>query len=88
MIKYNHVFVKEDGQWKFLDYRAHLLIRSSFEKGWVDEPVIQGSAIQGERPDEAPEPDEPTSFHEPYSGREGNHTGLPMPPEYVDLDVD
>ena len=30
--------------------------------------------------------DEPTSFHEPYPGRYGNHSGLPMPPEYVDLD--
>ena len=50
VIKYNHIFVKEDGQWKFWDYRAHLLIRSSFEKGWVDEPVIQGSAIQGSEP--------------------------------------
>jgi len=86
VIKYNHIFVKEDGQWKFWDYRAHLLIRSSFEKGWVDEPVIQGSAIQGALPDEAPKPDEPTSFHEPYSGRIGNHSGLPMPPEYVGLD--
>src|SRR3990172_4424389 len=26
VIKYNHIFVKEDGQWKFWDYRAHLLI--------------------------------------------------------------
>jgi hypothetical protein len=87
VIKYNHIFVKEGNQWKFWDYRAHLLIRSSYEKGWVDEPVIQGSAIQGANPIEAPKPDEPTSFHEPYSGRHGNHSGLPMPPEYIDLDI-
>jgi hypothetical protein len=86
VIKYNHILVKEDGQWKFWDYRAHLLLRSSFDKGWVDEPVIQGSAIQGAMPLEAPTPDEPSSFHEPYSGRHGHHSGLPMPPEYVDLD--
>ena len=61
VIKYNHVFVKEDGQWKCWDYRAHLLIRSSFERRWVDEPVIQGEPIQGARPADAPVPDEPTT---------------------------
>jgi len=49
--------------------------------------VIQGSAIQGAQPENAPKPDEPTSFHEPYAGRHGNHSGRPLPPEYVDLDT-
>ena len=87
VIKYNHILVKEDGLWKFWDYRAHLLIRSSYDKAWVDEPVIQGSAIQGAEPTSAPEPDEPTSLHNPYPGRYGEYDGLPLPPEYVDLDT-
>jgi hypothetical protein len=86
-IRYNHIFVKEDGQWKFWDYRAYLLIRSSYERGWVDEPVIQASQIQGAAPSDAPQPDEPTSFHDPYPGRHGHWDGLPLPPEYIDLDI-
>lgn len=85
VIKYNHVFVKEDGQWKFLDYRAHLLLRSSYERAWVDEPVIQGSTIKGPDEVEAPQPDEPTSFHDPYPGRKGTWAGLPLPPDYIEL---
>ena len=54
VIKYNHVFVKEDGQWKWLEYGAHLLIRSSYERAWVDEPVIMASQIQGAEPTDAP----------------------------------
>jgi hypothetical protein len=87
VIKYNHVFVKEDGQWKWLEYGAHLLIRTTYEKAWVDEPVIMASQIQGAAPADAPVPDEPTSFHEPYGGRTGVHSGLPLPPEYIDLDI-
>jgi hypothetical protein len=85
VIKYNHIFVKEDGQWKFWDYRAHLLIRSSFEKGWVDEPVIQGSAIQGERPADAPVPDEPPASTSRIQAA-GNHSDCDAA-WYVDLDT-
>lgn len=85
VIKYNHIFVKEDGQWKFWDYRAHLLLRSSYEKAWVEEPVIQGSTIKGTKEIEAPKADEPTSFHQPYPGKKGYWPGLPLPPEYVEL---
>ena len=74
VIKYNHVFVKEDGQWKWLEYGAHLLIRSSYERAWVDEPVIMASQIQGAEPTDAPVPDEPTSFHEPYRRQDGSTT--------------
>jgi hypothetical protein len=54
--------------------------------GFNEDAYIAPSAIQGSAPAEAPTPDEPSSFHEPYSGRHGHHSGLPMPPEYVDLD--
>ena len=48
VIKYNHKFVKEDGKWKFWDYRAHLVFRSPFDKGWVKEPYIQGALSRGQ----------------------------------------
>ena len=85
VIKYNHTFVKEDGQWKFWDYRAHLMLRSSYEKAWVEEPVIQGSTIKGTQEAEVPKPDEPTSYHQPYPGKKGRWAGLPLPPEYIEL---
>jgi hypothetical protein len=84
-IKYNHVFVKEDGRWKFLEFRGHLLFRSSYDLGWVEEPVIQGSTITGVDPAEMVQPDEPTSFHDPYPGKKGHYKGLPLPPEYIDI---
>lgn len=84
-IKYNHIFVKEDGRWKFWDYRAHLIFRSSYDKGWIEEPVIQGSTITGVDEAEIVKPDEPTSFHDPFPGKKGHYAGLPLPPEYVEL---
>ena len=79
-LKYNHTFVKEDGKWKFWDYRAHLILRSRFENGWVKEPYIKGSTIRGPKLEQALIPDEPTTFHEPYDP-EGHYRGLPLPPE-------
>jgi len=86
VIKYNHVFVKEDGKWKFWDYKAYLMFRSSFDKGWVNEPVIAGSTIKG--PDEAQviKSDAPTTFHCPYDPSRGWGPEVPLPPEPVDDD--
>ena len=84
-VKYNHIFVKEEGQWKFWDFRVHLIFRTSYDKGWVEEPVIKGSPVTGQNEAEALQPDEPTSFHQPYTGKKGHYAGLPLPPEYVAL---
>jgi hypothetical protein len=82
-LRYNHIFVKEDGEWKFWDYRAHLIFRSPFDKGWIKEPYIQGSTIQGPDPDKAIKSDEPTSFHQPFDPNMDDYPGLPLPPEPV-----
>jgi len=84
VIKYNHKFVKEDGKWKFLDYRAYLMFRSSFDKGWVKEPVIQGSTIKGPDEVQAIKSDEPTSFHDPYDPTRDWGASVPLPPEPED----
>jgi hypothetical protein len=81
VIKYNHKFVKEDGEWKFLDYKAHLVFRSSFDKGWVDEPVIAGSTIKGPDETQAIASDEPSSFHDPYDPTRDWGIDWPFPPE-------
>lgn len=77
--KYNNTFVKEDGVWKFLDFRFHVVFRSSFDKGWVKEPYIQGSTIKGPNPDEEVMSDEPPTLHQMYDPT-GDYAGLPLPP--------
>jgi hypothetical protein len=83
-IRYDHTFVKEDGEWKFLHYKANLVFRSSYDKGWVKEPVIQGSTIKG--PDEslAVKSDAPTSFHNPYDPTVAWGYDWPLPPTKVE----
>ena len=58
-IKYNHIFVKEDGRWKFLDFRAHLLFRSSFDKGWSRSPSSRGVPLKVHRQSKLPNPMSP-----------------------------
>lgn len=79
-LKYNHTFVKEDGQWKYLDFRAHLIMRSPFDQGWVKEPYIHGSTIKGTDESSQIKSDEPTSIHDPYDPN-GHYAGLPLPPK-------
>lgn len=81
VIKYHHKFVKEDGKWKFLKYKAHLVFRSSFDKGWVEEPVIQGSTIKGPDETQAIPSDAPTSYHDPYDPTRDWGASMPLPPE-------
>jgi hypothetical protein len=78
VLKYNHSFVKEDGEWRYLDFRAHLVFRSPFDKGWVKEPYIGGSTIRGAEP-QVLHSDEPSSFHDPYDPAK-RYAGLPLPP--------
>lgn len=81
VIKYHHQFVKEDGKWKFLHYKAHLVFRSSFDKGWVEEPVIQGSTIKGPDETQAIASDAPSSYHDPYDPTRDWGSSMPLPPE-------
>ncbi|MGC3981154.1 MAG: nuclear transport factor 2 family protein [Steroidobacteraceae bacterium] len=79
-LKYNHVFIKEEGRWKFLHFRAHLIIRSSFDQGWIKEPYIGGSTIKGTDAAAVIQSDAPTTFHDPYDPTQ-HYQGLPLPPE-------
>jgi hypothetical protein len=73
-----------DEKW-LKQFRGLPMLRSPYDKAWVEEAVIQSSTIKGPNEVEAPKPDEPTSFHEPYPGKTGHWAGLPLPPEYIDL---
>lgn len=79
-LKYNHVFVKEDGVWKWLEFRAHLIIRTPFDQGWVKEPYIGGSTIKGTDHGKQLQSDAPTTLHDPYDPN-GHYAGLPLPPK-------
>jgi len=72
--KYDNVFVKEDGKWRFLSVHWHVFFRSPFEEGWVKRPIV-GSGTQAEG-----EPDRPSSYYMPYHP-DGFNTFLPPPPE-------
>lgn len=80
-LKYNHTFVKEDGEWKYLEFRAHLIFRSPFDKGWIKEAYIGGSTIKGTDPSKELQSDAPTTFHDPYDPTQEHYAGLPLPPE-------
>jgi hypothetical protein len=84
-LRYNHIFKKEDGRWKWWDYRAHLIIRSRFENGWIKEPYIKGSTIKGPKPDPNLAPDEPTTLFDPFDPK-GDYKGLPLPPKPIYFD--
>ncbi len=77
MGKYDVEYVKEDGQWKFLDFAYRLTYMCPYEKGWVDEPV--GASIAGS-PFNAP--DKPTTYHMPYSKYRINVFQPPPPKPY------
>jgi hypothetical protein len=79
-IRYDHKFVKEDSAWKFLNYKANLVFRTSFDKGWCVEPVIQGSTIKGPNETQAILPDAPTTFHNPYDPNVDWGYDWPVPP--------
>jgi len=83
-IRYDHTFVKEDGEWKFLHYKANLVFRSSFDKGWVEEPVIAGSTIKGPDATQVIPSDAPTSFHNPYDSTTKWGYDWPLPPTTVE----
>lgn len=75
--KYDNEFVKEDGKWKFRSMHWYLIFRTSFDKGWVKEPVMGRSRVS-----EGTKPDKPSTYHMPYNPKAIN-SFLPVPPEPV-----
>ncbi len=77
--KYDIEYVKEDGNWKFLNFAYRLTYMAPYEKGWMEEPVaasIAGNPLN--------RPDKPTSYHMPYSRYRINVMQPPPPEPYKD----
>jgi len=77
--KYDIEYVKEDGQWKFLNFAYRLTYMAPYEKGWMQEPVaasIAGNPLN--------KPDKPTTYFMPYSQYRINILQPPPPEPYKD----
>jgi hypothetical protein len=73
--KYDMEYIKEDDRWKILKFAYRQTFMSSYEKGWVEEPVAASIAGSPENM-----PDKPTTYYMPYSRYRINEM-LPLPPE-------
>ena len=77
--KYDIEYVREDGQWKFLNFAYRLTYMAPYEKGWMQEPVaasIAGNPLN--------KPDKPTTYFMPYSQYRINVLQPPPPEPYKD----
>ena len=70
--KYDLTFAKEDGTWKYLEFRWHVAFRTPFEDGWVRTPIVEG-LHEDDSPPIGP-------LYAPYNPHEYNRF-LPFPPE-------
>ena len=63
--KYDNLFVKEDGEWRFRQFRWLCNFRTSFDQGWVKQPMLPVTPL-----DLAGFPPEmhPSHVGEPYVG--------------------
>lgn len=70
--KYDLTFVKEDGRWKYLEFRWYVTFRTPYDEGWVKRPIVE-SLHQKDTPPVGPlyTPYDPTKFNQ----------FLPFPPE-------
>lgn len=71
--KYDLTFCKEDGQWKYLQFKWYVILRSPYHEGWVKRPMVEGLHEEG-FPAVSP-------LHTPYDPRKANNCFLPHPPE-------
>ncbi|MGB9660766.1 MAG: nuclear transport factor 2 family protein [Moorellaceae bacterium] len=70
--KYNNTFVKEEGKWKYLEFRWYVIFRTPYHEGWVKRPIVEGLHEEGFPPI--------GPLYCPYDPRKLNKF-LPFPPE-------
>jgi hypothetical protein len=71
--KYDIVFCRVDGRWRYLDFRWYVIFRTPYEEGWVRRPIVEGLYEPGGPP--------VGEFYTPYDPHaEVNHF-MPFPPE-------
>ena len=70
--KYDNIFVKEDGKWKFLEFKWYVIFRTPYHEGWVKRPLVEGLHETGFPP--------VSPIYNPYNPTKDN-LFLPFPPE-------
>lgn len=73
--KYDNTFVRENGTWKYLEFRWYVVFRTPYAEGWVETPIVSGLA-QPDGPPVGP-------LYTPFDPAIDN-VFLPYPPEPVD----
>jgi hypothetical protein len=77
--KYDMGYVKEEQQWKILNFAYRQTFMCPYEKGWAEEPVA--ASLAGS-PDNLP--DKPTTYYLPYSRYRINVFQPPPPQPYAE----
>ncbi len=76
--KYFVDFVKEEGEWKWKDFRWYVNFRTPFHEGWVQRPITGNLSVVAKLIPGCPPPDGPSDYH-PFSPDELTPY-LPVPP--------
>ncbi len=76
--KYFIDLVKEDGEWKWKNFRWYVNFRSPFDLGWVKQPIVGNLSVVAKLMPGCPPPDGPSEYH-PFSPEELTPY-LPVPP--------
>ncbi|HHD7495671.1 TPA: nuclear transport factor 2 family protein [Klebsiella oxytoca] len=79
--KYFVEYIKEGEEWKILKFRWYTNFRTSFDKGWVKQPVVGNLSVVSEIFEGCPEPDGPSQY-EPFNP-DGLNSYYPVPPKNV-----
>ncbi len=79
--KYDNIFVKEDGQWRFRQFRWLCNFRTAFDQGWVKQALLPVEPLDLRRFPAALHPTKPGVPFKPYNPSEVMDFGpLPPPP--------
>ncbi|MBB6082999.1 nuclear transport factor 2 family protein [Castellaniella defragrans] len=71
--KYDLTFCREEGMWKYLEFRWYVIFRSPYGAGWVERPLVEGLHQEGFPP--------VSPLHAPYDPGKAVNRFLPFPPE-------
>ena len=71
--KYDQTFCKENGRWKFLEFKWYVIFRTPYSDGWVKRPLVEGLHEEGFPA--------VSHLHTPYDPNKAVNTFLPFPPE-------
>ena len=83
--KYDNIFVKENGQWRFKQFRWLCNFRTPFDQGWVKQPMLNVEPLDLSNFPESTHPTRTGEYYAPYDPEQEMHFG-PRPPEPIKPD--